>query len=218
VGPVRVDLCFYFARPKSHFRTGKFAGVLRDDAPKWHTTKPDRDNLEKAVLDALTQVGGFWQDDSQVCAGSVTKRYGIPCGMLVSIKDFMSTPIIPSPVAILAAWEIGQTCVVADGDHEPFVSFDSEACARIIERAIAAEQVKNAALETQLEAHAWTVSPAMARAQIDALVAKVAELEQDKARLDWLESEENRTLLAFTLYASQTYREGIDAARKEGQS
>ena len=88
VGPVRVDLCFYFARPKSHFRTGKLAGVLRDDAPKWHTTKPDRDNLEKAVLDALTQVGGFWQDDSQVCAGSVTKRYGIPCGMLVIIKDF----------------------------------------------------------------------------------------------------------------------------------
>jgi hypothetical protein len=33
-----------------------------------------------------------------------------------------------------------------------------------------------------------------------------------------LESEENRTLLAFTLYASQTYREGIDAARKEAKS
>ena len=92
VGPVRVDLCFYFARPKSHFRTGKLSGVLRDDAPKFHTQKPDRDNLEKAVLDALTQVGGFWKDDSQVCAGSVSKRYGIPCGMLVIIKDFEGQP------------------------------------------------------------------------------------------------------------------------------
>jgi hypothetical protein len=36
-------------------------------------------------------------------------------------------------------------------------------------------RAKIVALETQLEAHAWTVSPAMAQAQIDALLA-------DKAR------------------------------------
>jgi chromosome segregation ATPase len=37
---------------------------------------------------------------------------------------------------------------------------------------------KIAALEAQLEAHAWTVSPAMAQAQIHALNAKIAELER----------------------------------------
>ncbi|HEX8325431.1 MAG TPA: RusA family crossover junction endodeoxyribonuclease [Tepidisphaeraceae bacterium] len=36
--------------------------------------KPDRDNCEKAVLDALTDAG-FWKDDAQVCDGSVRKFY-----------------------------------------------------------------------------------------------------------------------------------------------
>jgi Holliday junction resolvase RusA-like endonuclease len=87
LGPVRVDLTFVFPRPKSHFRTGKNAGVLRDDAPTWHTSKPDRDNLEKAVLDSLTQLGGFWRDDSQVCAGGVQKYYGIEPGVGVRITE-----------------------------------------------------------------------------------------------------------------------------------
>jgi Holliday junction resolvase RusA-like endonuclease len=38
----------------------------------WHVKKPDRDNLDKAVLDALT--GIFWHDDCQVCSGSIEKR------------------------------------------------------------------------------------------------------------------------------------------------
>ena len=35
-------------------------------APKWHTSKPDLDNLVKAVKDAITQIGVIWADDSQV--------------------------------------------------------------------------------------------------------------------------------------------------------
>ncbi len=73
-GPLRVTIETFFARPKSHFRGGKNAGVLRDSAPEWHTTKPDRDNVEKACLDALTAIG-VWKDDSQVCDGPVTKKY-----------------------------------------------------------------------------------------------------------------------------------------------
>lgn len=73
LGAVRVDLTFVFPRPRSHFRTGKNAQLLRDDAPRrWHTTKPDRDNLEKAVLDALSTLG-IWEDDCQVCSGTVRK-------------------------------------------------------------------------------------------------------------------------------------------------
>lgn len=37
-----------------------------------HIKKPDRDNLDKAVLDALT--GIFWIDDCQVCDGRIRKR------------------------------------------------------------------------------------------------------------------------------------------------
>lgn len=70
VGPLRVDIEFRFSRPKSHYLTKG----LRQNAPHWHTSRPDRDNLDKAVMDALTTIG-FWCDDSQVCAGEVTKIY-----------------------------------------------------------------------------------------------------------------------------------------------
>ncbi len=73
-GPLRVDLVFYFPRPLSHYRTGKHAGQLRDNAPEWHTSKPDRDNSDKAVLDQLT-VLRFWKDDAQACDGRLVKRY-----------------------------------------------------------------------------------------------------------------------------------------------
>lgn len=84
LGPVRVDIDFMFPRPKAHFRTGKHAGELRPDAPVWHTSKPDRDNAEKAVLDCLTQLG-VWRDDCQVCAGEVTKRYSNRPGATIAI-------------------------------------------------------------------------------------------------------------------------------------
>ena len=46
--PIRVDITFYFPRPKNHCRSN---GQLKDNSPKWHTSKPDRDNSDKAVLD-----------------------------------------------------------------------------------------------------------------------------------------------------------------------
>lgn len=73
-GPLRVDVAVYFKRPKSHFYTGKRSDVLRPDAPNYHTSKPDRDNLDKAILDALTHAG-VWKDDAQVCGGTFTKSY-----------------------------------------------------------------------------------------------------------------------------------------------
>jgi Holliday junction resolvase RusA-like endonuclease len=65
-GPLMVQLWFYFPRPKNHFRTGKNAAQLKDSAPKYHTNKPDLDNLAKAVLDELTRIGA-WKDDAAVC-------------------------------------------------------------------------------------------------------------------------------------------------------
>jgi Holliday junction resolvase RusA-like endonuclease len=73
-GPINLHVVCWFTRPKSHFRTGKRAAELREDAPVWHTKKPDGDNILKAIKDALTQVGA-WRDDSQVARESIEKKF-----------------------------------------------------------------------------------------------------------------------------------------------
>lgn len=67
-GPVSVAIDFLMPRPKRLMRKKDPDG--RIPAP----AKPDRDNLEKAVLDALT-TDGWWRDDAQVVAGEVRKLY-----------------------------------------------------------------------------------------------------------------------------------------------
>ena len=85
-GPLRVDLDFFMPRPKGHYRirAGNVTADLKPAAPHWHTRGAgklggDRDNLDKAVLDAL-QVLGFFLDDGQVCAGQIVKRYDAGAG------------------------------------------------------------------------------------------------------------------------------------------
>ena len=73
-GALQVELNFYFARPKSHFRTGKFSHIMKDNAPKHHLKKPDLDNLAKLPLDVLTKMK-YFSDDSQVVNLLVTKEY-----------------------------------------------------------------------------------------------------------------------------------------------
>ncbi|MDD5328280.1 MAG: RusA family crossover junction endodeoxyribonuclease [Phycisphaerae bacterium] len=70
---VKIAIYAYFGRPKSHFRTGKYANKLKPNAPILHTTKPDFDNVAKFVADALN--GIFWKDDSQIYKATVWKLY-----------------------------------------------------------------------------------------------------------------------------------------------
>lgn len=65
-GPLDVSIDFIFRRPKRGKKTAVFAAV-----------RPDRDNLDKAVLDAL-QAAGFFRDDAQVCTGVIRKLYTTP--------------------------------------------------------------------------------------------------------------------------------------------
>ena len=44
-----------------------------------HTAKPDADNVVKAVMDALTQIG-MWRDDALICEQQVTKDYASKSG------------------------------------------------------------------------------------------------------------------------------------------
>jgi len=74
VGPVRVSFLFRFKRPKSHYRTGRNAHILKDDAPQFHTQTPDLDKLIRSTQAALSSV--VWRDDSQVCKyGRVEKQW-----------------------------------------------------------------------------------------------------------------------------------------------
>lgn len=72
-GPLRVDLYMYYLRPDKHYGTGRNAGKLKPSAPIWKTTRPDRDNADKIILDALNKI--FWTDDARVCAGEIIKQY-----------------------------------------------------------------------------------------------------------------------------------------------
>jgi len=63
-GPVELNLQFLFQRPK------------KDAVRFWRDSKPDLDNLEKAVMDALTGARA-WFDDAQVVRLQSIKRYAL---------------------------------------------------------------------------------------------------------------------------------------------
>jgi len=62
---VEVDLVFTFARPKAHYRTGRNAHLLRDDAPVRPAGKPDLDKLARSTGDSLKDAGVL-KDDSRI--------------------------------------------------------------------------------------------------------------------------------------------------------
>ena len=74
-GPVGVNIAFFFPRPGRFSRPTDI--IQRKGAyppgPIPMTTKPDRDNLDKAVLDSLKGIA--WKDDNQVFVGTIEKYY-----------------------------------------------------------------------------------------------------------------------------------------------
>ena len=74
-GDIILSIRFTMPRPKHHFRTGKYSHLLKDHAPKYHSVKPDLDNLVKLISDVLQP--DFYVDDSQVVKLQAEKVYGI---------------------------------------------------------------------------------------------------------------------------------------------
>lgn len=75
--PIELRVEFYLPRPKSRKKD------------TWVTTKPDLDNLDKSLRDALTDIC-VWRDDSQVVCGYSVKLYETddePPGCMVIIAD-----------------------------------------------------------------------------------------------------------------------------------
>lgn len=84
--PVRVTIDYFFQRPKSLQRKKDPVGFI------WHTKKPDLDNLNKAVLDAISEAG-IWHDDRQVAdlrsRKFYTKKSGDPM-VRITIEEIES--------------------------------------------------------------------------------------------------------------------------------
>jgi Holliday junction resolvase RusA-like endonuclease len=72
--PVQLTITFRLPRPKSHYRTGANAHLLRDAAPEWPAGTPDLSKLTRATEDALTDAGA-WADDAQVVHSNTWKSY-----------------------------------------------------------------------------------------------------------------------------------------------
>lgn len=90
---LKVEFIFFLKRPGTHYRTGKFSHMLRDDAPPWHVTKPDALKYARSTEDALT--GVLWQDDSANVRICSEKRYMAPGdkeGCAVRFVLLRSTP------------------------------------------------------------------------------------------------------------------------------
>jgi len=93
LGPVGLQVYFVLRRPKAHYRTGKHAHILRDDADTWHTSKPDLTKLVRAIEDACKGIA--WRDDSQVIAQHTFKLYGSRPGAWALIYEPDYVPVIP---------------------------------------------------------------------------------------------------------------------------
>ena len=74
-GPLRVDLLSVSQRPKAMQRRRDPDGLL------WCPQKPDKDNIEKLVYDAMRD---RWDDDKQVVAGDTLTTYTAKTGDLSS--------------------------------------------------------------------------------------------------------------------------------------
>ena len=76
VGDIMLKLTFYMPRPKSHYRSGKYKHLLKDNMPVRHRNKPDLDNLVKMVSYIIQPQ--MIVDDSQICILLAEKEYGQP--------------------------------------------------------------------------------------------------------------------------------------------
>ena len=77
-GDIMLKVIFFMPRPKSHYRTGKFKHILKDDMPERHSITPDLDNLVKMLCDTIQGKDRMIVDDSQICMLQAEKVYGKP--------------------------------------------------------------------------------------------------------------------------------------------
>lgn len=83
-GAIEASFVFYRRRPKGHFTK---AGKLKPSAPVYPLPKPDVLKLARAVEDGL--IGVVYNDDSQIVAEHLDKRYGEPERVEIVIREML---------------------------------------------------------------------------------------------------------------------------------
>jgi len=81
VTPISVEYHFIFPFLTTHSRKKRLYGKI------YKSTKPDLDNLQKAVNDALNSI--VFKDDSQICQTIVSKFFGSTPGINITIKEII---------------------------------------------------------------------------------------------------------------------------------
>ncbi|ADV46443.1 RusA family crossover junction endodeoxyribonuclease [Nitratifractor salsuginis] len=77
-GAVKMNILFQFKKPKSWSKAKRKRAF-------WHTQKPDKDNLEKSIKDALEGIA--YRNDSAVASGSIHKVWGDCNRIVVELED-----------------------------------------------------------------------------------------------------------------------------------
>lgn len=99
--PTAVAVVFRFARPKSHYRTGRNAHLLRDNAPLVPAgSSNDVDKLARAVLDALVSAGVL-ADDGLVVDLWTSKQYAVGsqrAGATIELRPYLCNDV-PQPAS-----------------------------------------------------------------------------------------------------------------------
>lgn len=81
--PLRVKLVVLVLHPLSHFTANLRDRGLKASAPRWPSSKPDLDKLQRSLGDALQ--GVLWRDDSQISTWLVMRRWADEIGILVEV-------------------------------------------------------------------------------------------------------------------------------------
>ena len=85
--PIRMDMVCLFEVPQSWPQWKREAALRGEIVP---TVKPDRDNVEKAVKDALN--GVVWRDDCQIVCDTKDSRYSETPGVIVTVFEIRKSP------------------------------------------------------------------------------------------------------------------------------
>lgn len=96
--PVRVDILAVLPRPGRLMRVKDAPGLV------WAPTKPDEDNIRKAVLDGLKR---HLRDDKQVVCGGTVKVYAEKAGLPRTIVRVREVDADGSPAGMIAAFGLG---------------------------------------------------------------------------------------------------------------
>jgi len=82
--PIAISIIWELPYPKKWLRTGKYEGLVRDQAPSVHSSKPDIDNLEKFLFDSLN--GKLFVDDNLIWCVVKKKIYSTDPGVTFEVE------------------------------------------------------------------------------------------------------------------------------------